>query len=72
MSKLTTEQLDDMAERAVATFWQGAIAAAPVTVLADWNAIVAALSAMAVGGVAAILSSVKNGWKANRTNRSAR
>lgn len=69
MGKLTYEQLDDMAERAIATFWQGAVAAAPVTVLADWGAIRMALTAMAAGGLAALLSSVKNGWRASRSNR---
>jgi len=66
---MTKEQWEDIGQRAVATFWQGAVAAAPVTVAADWGAIRAALVAMAVGGGAALLSSVRNTIKVKRASR---
>ena len=52
-SKITLDQWEDISQRAISTFWQGAVASAPVTVAADWSAIQAGLLAMAVGGAAA-------------------
>lgn len=69
MTKLTHDQWEDIAERAIATFWQGAVAATPATVLADWSSIRMALTAMAVGGVAALLSALKNIRGAKRSAR---
>jgi len=66
--KITLDQWEDIAQRAVSTFWQGAVAAAPVTVAADWSAIQGALLAMAIGGGAALLSSVKGMVKAKRNS----
>jgi hypothetical protein len=68
-SKMTPDQWEDVAQRAIATFWQGAVAAAPVTVAADWGAIRSGLLAMAIGGGAALLSTVKGMVKAKRNNR---
>lgn len=64
--KITLDQWEDISERAIATFWQGAIAAAPATVLADWGGIRAGLTAMAIGGVAALLSSARGIVRAKR------
>ena len=64
---MTKQQWEELAERSAATFWQGAIAAAPVTVAADWGAVRAALIAMAVGGGAALLSAVKSTVRAKRS-----
>ena len=67
-SKITLDQWEDISQRAISTFWQGAVASAPVTVAADWSAIQAGLLAMAVGGAAALLSAVKGMVKAKRNS----
>lgn len=67
-SKITLDQWEDISQRAISTFWQGAVASAPVTVAADWSAIQAGLLAMAVGGVAALLSAAKGMVKAKRNS----
>jgi hypothetical protein len=62
-----TSRWADIADRAAHTFWQGALAAAPVTVVAtDWGSVKVALAAMAVGGAAALLSGLKGIFKASR------
>lgn len=48
--------MDDLWERAARTFWQGAVASAPVVVMADWSSIRAGLTAAGTGGLAAVLS----------------
>jgi hypothetical protein len=64
---MTKEQWDDLGERALNTFVQGAVAAAPVGPLADWSAARGALAAMAVGGLGALLSAVQSMLRARRS-----
>lgn len=62
---MTSEQLQDTAQRAALTFFQGALAAAPVTAVTDWNAFQAAVVSMGIGGGAAVLSALTS-WLRHR------
>lgn len=64
---MSREQMEDILERAAATFWQGALAAAPLTVVTDWSGIKVAVTAMLIGGGAAVLSGIKGIVRAKRT-----
>lgn len=58
--------MDDMIERAGHAFWQGGLAALPVTVPLTEDGIKAGLLAFAVGGAASVLSLVKGMVMARR------
>lgn len=63
---------NDFRERAIATFWQGAI---PVLIVAqpttDWSQIKVVIWAAIVGGGGAVLSMAKSLWARNRGIRNS-
>lgn len=63
---MTREQIRDAAERAGWTFVQGALGAAPLTVVPDWAWVQQTGAAMLAGGVASVLSMVKSMVRARR------
>lgn len=68
---MTKDQWADLAERAAATFFQGAVAVAPVGPIADWPALRSALVTMSVAGGAAVLSAARSMLRA-KSRRSSR
>lgn len=64
---MTGIQWNDLVDRTVATFWQGAVAATPVIPLSDWSGIREALVIGATGGIAALLAAARATVRARRT-----
>lgn len=58
--------MDDIIERAAQAFWQGGVAALPVTIPLTEDGVTAGLLAFAVGGAASVLSLIKGMVKARR------
>ena len=63
---MTGKQWNDLVERTVHTFWEGAVAATPVIPLSDWSGIREALFVAASGGIAAVLAAARAGLKSRR------
>lgn len=64
------DEATDMLERAGHAFWQGGLAALPVTVPLTEDGIKAGLLAFAVGGASAVLSLIKGMVKERRSGSS--
>lgn len=60
------KQWNDLVERTVHTFWEGAVAATPVIPLSDWSGIREALFVAVSGGIAAVLAAARVGLKSRR------
>lgn len=56
---MTGKQWNDLVDRTLNTFWQGAVAATPVIPLSDWTGTKEALFVAASGGVAAVLAALR-------------
>lgn len=56
---METDKLNDILERVGATFWQGAVAAAPVTFVPDLGWVEQTAATMAIAGLAALLAAAK-------------
>lgn len=61
---MTRDQWADLAQRAVNTFMQGALAAAPVGPVADLSALRSVGVSMGIGGLAALLSAAQSALRA--------
>lgn len=64
------EVAHDIVERAWATFWQAALAAAPVTFVPDWDWVMQSLAVMGIAGLSGVLAMVKGMIRARGEGRS--
>lgn len=63
---MTNEQWRDLGERAAHTFWQGAVAAAPVSFVPDLDWAQQTAVVMVTAGLASLLSMAKGMVKARK------